>query len=54
MSEYITEAKISELKERLKVRFPSDVGEVIAEFVSDALDDFLANEVADAITTATT
>lgn len=51
---YITAEKKEEMVERLKARFPSEIASVIVDFVDEALNDFLVNEVQSAIDAATT
>jgi hypothetical protein len=52
MANFISDAKIAELKLRLKGRFPSDIAGVISEFVGEAIDAAIADEVDAAITAA--
>jgi hypothetical protein len=52
MANFITDAKLAEIKLRLKGRFPSDVAGIIVELVDDAIDAVIADEVDAAITAA--
>ena len=52
MTTYLTDARKAALKERLKGRFPTEMVDVNYESLDGALEDFLINEVDQAITAA--